>query len=83
MSNQWVNHDLFLVFLPIIMWLIILEQGVKMGFVLVIIGGLLLRYWWAGMSTPPENRPSVLSVHGEKIAFAGLALVILGTYQLF
>lgn len=54
-----------------------------MGFVLLIIGGLLLWYWWAGMSTTSYNRPSVLNKHGGKVAIAGLALVALGAYQFF
>jgi hypothetical protein len=54
-----------------------------MGFVLLIIGGPLLWYWWTGMSMEKLDRPRVLNEHGGKVALAGLTLVILGAYQFF
>lgn len=54
-----------------------------MSFVMLIIGGLLLWHWVAGMNTSSMDRPRVLNEHGGKVAIAGLTLVMLGAYQFF
>ncbi len=46
-----------------------------MDFVLLIIGGILLRYWHTDMTVDRFERPRFLHEHGQKVAILGLTLV--------